>query len=224
MNIQRPHLIALGFIGLVIIAAIAIFVVRHDVMPPQEKRTSNKTLQKVSTPSVPQAQVAAQQLMQNGLYTVDYKDYESATLAQRYSFIAQSLTPEEAPDSPGFMLDPQMPKYIRVAEITIPSKQLTLVAIYTDSMGFCSGKYCLFNLYIKRPQGYENYMGLTTTGQSYVMVDDKSVSIIVCSDIKPSYQQWRLEDGALEKPIPKNSPGHFVPVGDFKHDKIATCP
>lgn len=122
------------------------------------------------------------------------------------------------------MLPPQLPQNIRVAEITIPKKQLTLVAVYTNSSGFCAGKYCLFNLYVKRPDGYQNYMGLSSTASNYIMVDDKSVSVIVCSEYGPDYEQWRLEDGALEKPIPANSPGHFVPVGAFKHDKIASCP
>lgn len=226
MKFTRTHMIAAGIAGIALLAIIAFFAFRQGDVPQGQDQTDTARTER-TTPArdkVPQAQVTTQQLTQVGLYTIDYKQFVTESLADRYSFIAELMKPEESPDTPGHMLPAQLPANINVAEINIPSKQLTLLAIYTNGSSFCVGKYCMFNLYVKRPEGFQNYIGLPSTQQSYIMVDDKSVSVIVCSEYEPYYQQWRLEDGALEKPIPPNSPGHFVPVGAFKHDKIAACP
>ncbi len=159
-----------------------------------------------------------------GLYSIDMQGYESAQLSTQFDFIAEGLKSKPAIYADEMDIEPELPPYLHMAGITIPSKNLEMVALYTQVGGdWCNKGFCIFRLYIKRPQGYQLYLNTMTTAQNYLLVDDKSVSVIMC-DSRKGYRQWRLADGALDKPLPANAPGYFVSAGHFTHDKIAACP
>lgn len=227
---KKTHLIGgLLVIGVILAGITYTLFSGPDAQPVDNGMPGVSTAQETPTPkkAVEPAAVTTTILEQSGLYPITLKEYETAALASRYPFIAAAITPEQAPDQAPddapFTFEPQLPDTVKLAEITIPAKNLTLVAVYTDNAAWCTRGFCLFNLYIKRAGGYVPYVGLNAAANSYLMMDDKSISLLVCSNIK-GYRQWRLEDGALDRPIPANSPGHFVPLGIFKHDKIAACP
>lgn len=235
--ISKKHLIIAVAAGAAVLAVIFFFAFSggKKAQTPENKPTQ-QTRQDTTLPrQAPQPPYGATiadavnlntQTYNMGLYKVDMQDFETATLTNKFDFIAQAITPVKGPYEDDDEI-PELPPYIKLANIVIPSKKLDLVIIHSIFSGgngsWCNNGFCIYDVYIKHNGKYEGYKHMMVKPPTYLAVEDKSISLIVC-DTRQGYRQWRLNDGALDKPLPMDAPGYFVPVGAFKNDKLEACP
>ena len=188
--------------------------------PKKQETELSSPAQQDSPAPVRQVQTSPQEYGQN-LYRIITAKYESASLTEQFPFIAELLSTHH--DDAGEVLS-AYPSIIDVADMVIPAKKLRLVGIYTQSPDNCERGYCPFDIYVQKSGKWEGVLSMVVSTNQYLLVDDSSVSLILCSQYSKGYERYRLADGRLEKPITITDGEYFAFAGAFKHDKIASCP
>lgn len=233
MKITKPQALAIAAAAvLLVIALYFAFSSKDHAAPPAPKPAETAINDQLPTepPKPPygtqpsEADKLNVMTYNKGLYKVDMQDFETAALANRFDFITDAIKPVQGPYEDDEFL-PEIAPYIKLANIVIPSKNLDLVIVHNiyPTGHWCDRGFCVYQVYIKHNGKYESYKNMMVKPPTYLQVDDKSISLVVC-DTRQGYRQWRLDDGALDKPIPMDAPGHFAPVGIYKHDQLQPCP
>ncbi len=208
---------------IVVAGSLLFFSSRFPTQEPAQPDINAVEISKNGKKSLPapvrQIETSPQEYGQN-LYLLQLADYQSASLTKQLPFIAEQLEVHYDDDGP---VPSNFPSVISIADISIPSKKLRLLALY-DRTNSCDNGFCAFSVYAQKPDGWQVVMSRIVSPKQYILVDEKSVSLILCSKNKKEYRRYQMPDGRLDKPITVTDGEYFAFAGAFKHDKIASCP
>lgn len=156
---------------------------------------------------------------------MDFTEKNSAEMGQKYDFIARAIKDATDPlidDGPSNL--PPFPATIQVAEFSVPDKQLDFVAYRMTDADYCDNGLCYVSLYVRHNGEWQQMFSLKATTDTYFASDASGMSIMLCNK-DGAYEKWTMPDGALDRPVPSDAPGYFVPQGAANDARITTsCP
>lgn len=156
---------------------------------------------------------------------MDFAEKNSAEMGQKYDFIARAIKDATDPliDDDASNLPP-FPATLQLAEFSLPDKKLDFVAYRMTDANYCDNGLCYVSLYVRHNGEWQQMFSLKATTDTYFASDASGVSIMLCGK-DGAYEKWTMQDGALDRPIPSDAPGYFVPQGAANDARITTsCP
>lgn len=224
----RHKLLSLAAIGLIAVSLLALtngfftspISARSPATPTKSSARLPSPPQKTATPAVRQVATVPQEYGA-GLYRIQFAEYQTTSLTQQFPSIQQWTETGYTEDGE---IPPDYPATTNVADMRILAKNLRLAAIYSPYPRWCDrGGYCPLELSYLNGSQWKGVISEVVSPDQYLLVEDNSISLILCRPGRHGYEQFRLADGRLERPITVSDGEYFTLVGAFANPALAPC-